>query len=438
MRRQRAARTDHLNPRTILIGAGIVTGLIVIAFAIAMRAPANGLPGQSFDHLTVRFAQVGNVRPRNEVRIFGRRVGQVLEVRLADGRPTVDLQLDTSVGRLPVDTTAVVRAKGLLGARYVELNPGRSASTLADGGTLDMRTAESITVDVPTALSAFDKRTRGAMGVMFDELGTGLVGRSSGLRDTFADGPAVASENQRLAEAILARTGAAARLAPSLDAGMTALDGARDEIAAGMKPAADAFRAIADARAGVEGTLVAAPPALASTTTGLRTSQRLLTGLGRLAVAVNGTLPPAPRALDEAARLLTGAQAPLRRADRLLEEVPGTVPEVLQLTTRLRPVLDPVERVLASLTPIVRTANGYGCDIDGFASNWRSMLGYGRPNNDGKPQDKFRSQLNTLRLEAIFGLDDLVAGTAPDRPAPNVRADAYPATCSYPTQHITG
>jgi ABC-type transporter Mla subunit MlaD len=437
MSTRRAPRTNREHPGRTVGGALIVFALIAAAVVVAIRAPAHGLPGQRFRTLSVQMPEVGNVRPRNEVRIGGRRVGQVLRVRLVDGHPTMDLQLQRSVGPLAADSRAVVRAKGLLGARYVELNPGRSARKVADGATLVMHGPASITVDVPTALSTLDRRTRTGLRTLLDEFGTGVAGRSAGLRSMLQLAPTLAAQNARIADAIVARTGAAARLAPSLDAGATTLDGARADIARGLRPAADTFGALADARAGVEGTLRAAPAALASTADGLDASRRVLAGLRRLAVAAGGTLPPAPAALRRTTALLRTTRRPLARADTLLAAAGDTVPAALELTDALQPVLDPVDRALTSLSPLVTVVGGYGCDLRGFASNWRSMLGYGRPNNDGKPQDRFRSQLNTLRLEAIASPDDLVATTGPSNVATKARANAYPATCTDPTSHIT-
>jgi ABC-type transporter Mla subunit MlaD len=93
------------------------------------------------NHLTAYMGGNRLVTAGDDVRLDGARVGRVARVsRVAfgDGQfgSKIDLALDRSVGRLPVDTT--MKACGAFGRRspYLELMRGRSARTIPVGGTL--------------------------------------------------------------------------------------------------------------------------------------------------------------------------------------------------------------------------------------------------------------------------------------------------------------
>ena len=53
------------------------------------------------------------------------------------------------------------------------------------------------------------------------------------------------------------------------------------------------------------------------------------------------------------------------------------MPGVQALLESAKPVLKPVERMAGDATPLLAKLGQYGCDVDNFAENWRSSLGYG-------------------------------------------------------------
>src|SRR5207253_997437 len=142
----------------------------------------NGVPGRSYSTVYVEVPQIGNLLQHDQVRIAGVRVGQVERRSITpDGHTRLALQLEPGVS-LPADTTVAIRASGLLGARYVQLVPGRSTRVLASGSTI-RAPGSSITIGLPEALDTFDAQTRGALGSTLGELGTGLLGHGTQLND---------------------------------------------------------------------------------------------------------------------------------------------------------------------------------------------------------------------------------------------------------------
>ena len=93
----------------------------------------SGVPLRDYDHYVVEVPATGNLIAHDQVRIGGVRVGQVEKTAITpDGKARLALQLERGT-RLPADTQVVLRANGLLGARYVQLVPGASSRLLRSG-----------------------------------------------------------------------------------------------------------------------------------------------------------------------------------------------------------------------------------------------------------------------------------------------------------------
>lgn len=116
--------------RHILIGAVmllvLVAGLVVIHINSA-REKTSGYP------LLARFDKAEGVAIGTEVRLAGVHVGKVTHQALDDNfRAVLTLQLSRSV-KLPKDSNAAVQTDGLLGAKYIALQPGGDDQDLQPG-----------------------------------------------------------------------------------------------------------------------------------------------------------------------------------------------------------------------------------------------------------------------------------------------------------------
>ncbi len=86
--------------------------------------------------LVAHFDELGGLKPRAPVVIAGVKVGQVRSTELGDDyRARVTLELQDGL-KLPVDTSASIVTAGLLGDRYISLQPGGDPLELPDGGTI--------------------------------------------------------------------------------------------------------------------------------------------------------------------------------------------------------------------------------------------------------------------------------------------------------------
>jgi phospholipid/cholesterol/gamma-HCH transport system substrate-binding protein len=131
--------------------------------------------------LTARFQTLKELKPGDEVRMAGVRIGQVRTTRLAGRRAEAVLTIDNKV-QVASDAKATIAMAGLLGSNYVSLTLGsESAEVLAPGSAIqsvdtpDLNTVVSqlgeVGKQVQAALSQFS-------GVMSnDGEGEGLLGK---------------------------------------------------------------------------------------------------------------------------------------------------------------------------------------------------------------------------------------------------------------------
>ena len=412
-----------------LVIAGLLTVAALIGFVALALTAQRGLPLRSYYTVHADVRDAGTIEEYSEVRIAGKLAGQVLGSTYDRGIASLTLQLNTSVEPLRTSTTARIRLKGLLGAKYVDIVPGRTGGTIPDGGTIPI-SHTSTTVDVFHVLATIDGSRQRDLRQTLDALGEGFLGRGAGLNDSLSAAPAVAANTQSFAAAVVARAGAAARLIPSAQSLTAAFDPVRAELAAGFDPQARVLQSFVSERGPTQSTLQIAPVALPAIRGGLQQTDPLLAqtaGFARAAVALTGV---APRALRQATELLQTAPGPLGQLSPLLDALGSAVPPTLRLTAGLDPLTAPAHRVLDNNLPILRTLGAHGCDVLDFARNWRSLLGYGQASGTGDPI----GPSNYVMVGAAVNAD--AAGPSSPRPASLIGHDPYPAPCAAGTEHL--
>jgi phospholipid/cholesterol/gamma-HCH transport system substrate-binding protein len=85
--------------------------------------------------VSARFSNVGDLKDRAPVKIGGVTVGMVESIRLDPVMfdAIVEMQIDRQFSDIPTDSGASILTSGVLGDRYVGLDPGGSMEALADG-----------------------------------------------------------------------------------------------------------------------------------------------------------------------------------------------------------------------------------------------------------------------------------------------------------------
>jgi virulence factor Mce-like protein len=181
----RPRRRGQTASTPVLIGA--VTVLVaIIAVFLAYNAD-NGLPFVPHYTVYVDLKNASELTHGADVHLGGALVGHVDEVsarRDRSGLPiaVATLALNKSIQPLPVDSKFVVRLKGAIGLKYLQVIPGTSRKGLSDGGTVpDSQT--SAEVDLDQLYSMFNHPTRNGIRDATAGFAYGLAGRGGDLND---------------------------------------------------------------------------------------------------------------------------------------------------------------------------------------------------------------------------------------------------------------
>ena len=421
------------SPLTIVVAAVAAVGVLGVLVWVAIVAP-RGVPGLSYYKINAQFDDASQIADLSQVRIAGRHIGQVAKSGLSHGRATVELQLYPGQGPLRSDTTARIRLKGALGAKYVELTPGRKGRVLPDGATLPASQTSTAT-DLLDILQSFEARTRRHLQVAVRGLGEGFLGRGEDLNAMLRVAPGFFGGLRRVSDSVLARPGAAARFGPSLESLTSAYDPIREELAAGFRPEARALEAFADRRVALDRTLVEAPPTLQALRQGLDASTPLLNELAGLARGTTRLTRRAPAALRETSVLLRAARPGLRDAKPLLNELARAVSPTLTFLRTVDPAIAPAIRALRNNVEGLAELGRHSCDFLGFARNWRSSLGFGVQKGFGDFAGTLDDgpaglgPLNSLRVLVVRSAE--LESTSADAPPvdASIGRNPYPSPC---------
>ena len=135
-----------------LMGAlvlAIAIGFMVFAYQSSGMKPVEGYT------LKAQFSTVAGVGTGTDVRLAGIKVGIVSDMTLDQKsyKAVLTLQIKNGIN-LPDDTSASVVSDGLLGSKYVKLEPGADEKMLASGGEITI-TQSSVNLEELIGKMAF-------------------------------------------------------------------------------------------------------------------------------------------------------------------------------------------------------------------------------------------------------------------------------------------
>jgi phospholipid/cholesterol/gamma-HCH transport system substrate-binding protein len=125
-----------MNRRFAETAVGAVVVAIAVWFLVFAYNSGDFRPVAGYA-ISAKFNSVGGLAPGNDVRIGGVKIGSVLEQRIdpADFRAVIVFSVRSDL-KLPEDTVAAITSDGLLGGKYLRLEPGRATAMLAANGML--------------------------------------------------------------------------------------------------------------------------------------------------------------------------------------------------------------------------------------------------------------------------------------------------------------
>jgi phospholipid/cholesterol/gamma-HCH transport system substrate-binding protein len=119
-----------------IVGIFVVLGLVAISF-MAVKLGNVSLVGDNTNTYYAPFSTVSGLRVGNSVEMLGLEVGRVAAFRMDQERlqAVVTLEVDKKVEVFD-DAIASIKTAGLIGDKYVNIDPGGGGDLLADGDTI--------------------------------------------------------------------------------------------------------------------------------------------------------------------------------------------------------------------------------------------------------------------------------------------------------------
>lgn len=176
------------------VGLALIAALLLLAFN-AQNLPLIG-GGSSY---RAAFTEAGGIKPDDDVRIAGVKVGKVTGVDLEDGHVRVDFRITEDVSFGPL-TRASVRMKTILGQKYLSLEPS-GAGQLPEGAEIPL----SRTVSSYDIVNAFQDLTTTTERIDTDRLATSLGVLANEFKDSPAHVRAALDGLSRLSRTIASR-----------------------------------------------------------------------------------------------------------------------------------------------------------------------------------------------------------------------------------------
>jgi phospholipid/cholesterol/gamma-HCH transport system substrate-binding protein len=139
----------RLNVETA-VGLFVILGIACLAW-LSIKLGKLEIVGGDFVPVHAEFASVSGLKKGVSVEIAGVDVGKVESITLDNYSADVLMKIRTGI-RLPEDTIASIRTRGLIGDKYVSLSPGASDRMIPPNGKI--RDTESA-VDMEQLIGEF-------------------------------------------------------------------------------------------------------------------------------------------------------------------------------------------------------------------------------------------------------------------------------------------
>ncbi len=146
----------------IMAGLFLLLGVVALMFLASTATDMGSKLGKEHYRVDIRFTNVGELKPRAPVTIAGVTIGTVKDIQLdpESFEAMVALDIDVTFNQIPADTSAAILTTGVLGDKYIGLEPGGSPDVLEAGDEITI-TQSAISIEQLIAKYLFSTNTPG-------------------------------------------------------------------------------------------------------------------------------------------------------------------------------------------------------------------------------------------------------------------------------------
>ncbi len=116
------------------VGVFVIIGILALGYLSIKLGRVELLGGRGY-LVVADFPSVGGLKPGATVEIAGVEVGRIEAITLADYQARVTMRIQPGV-KLQEDSIASIKTKGLIGEKYVRINPGGSERLIPPNGRI--------------------------------------------------------------------------------------------------------------------------------------------------------------------------------------------------------------------------------------------------------------------------------------------------------------
>ncbi len=153
-----------MNKRPVETMMGLVV-LLIAGLFLYFAYSVSDLQAVKGYNLTARFLKVGGLNTGADVMINGIKIGTVIGQKLDND--TYDAEIKLSIAsdvKLPNDSIAMISSSGLMGNKFIKIEPGKSTELLKDGDeitkTKDFKTIEDMVGEVIFMVTGNDEQAQ--------------------------------------------------------------------------------------------------------------------------------------------------------------------------------------------------------------------------------------------------------------------------------------
>ena len=132
------------------VGIFMLVGLLALGW-LSIKLGRVDLFSSTGYTITADFPTVGGLKTGSTVEIAGVEIGRVNGITLSDYQARVNMSIKSSV-KLQEDSIASIKTRGLIGEKYIRINPGGSEKTIQNNGRI---TEVEPPVDIEELLSKY-------------------------------------------------------------------------------------------------------------------------------------------------------------------------------------------------------------------------------------------------------------------------------------------
>jgi phospholipid/cholesterol/gamma-HCH transport system substrate-binding protein len=123
-------------PMETAVGVFVIAGILCVGYMAVKLGKVVLLDTDTY-RLSARFTSVSGLRPGTSVEIYGIQEGSVESLHLDPKRQmaVVTMKINKNV-KIYDDATATIKTAGLIGDKYVKIDPGGAGDVIKPGGTI--------------------------------------------------------------------------------------------------------------------------------------------------------------------------------------------------------------------------------------------------------------------------------------------------------------